>query len=93
PLLFRFISHKLMRLAVPFLLVLLLVSSALARGAFYKLFLGGQLVFYGLAAVGWMSPSARRLRAVAVAETFTMLNLAAALAFYNFAAGRKKVWV
>lgn len=93
PLLFRFISHKLLRLVVPFLLILLLISSALAAGLFYKAIFVAQLVFYGLAALGSLSPSARRFRAIAVAETFAMLNMAAALAFYNFAAGRKKVWV
>jgi cellulose synthase/poly-beta-1,6-N-acetylglucosamine synthase-like glycosyltransferase len=93
PLLFRFVSHKLLRLAVPFLLVLLLVSSALASGVLYRAVFGAQLIFYGLAAVGWLSPPMRRFRAVSVAETFAMLNVAAALAFYNFAAGRNKVWV
>jgi hypothetical protein len=93
PLLFRFVSHKLLRLVVPLLLVLMLVSSALAEGLFYKTALVGQLVFYGLAAVGWFMPSARRLRVIAVAETFAMLNVAALLAFCNFVAGRKKVWV
>jgi poly-beta-1,6-N-acetyl-D-glucosamine synthase len=92
PLLFRLVSHKLLRLMVPLLLVTLLVTSVLAGGRFYHLIFAAQLIFYGLAALGWLSPSARRLRAVAVAETFTMLNLAAGLAFYNFAAGRKKIW-
>lgn len=93
PLLFRLISHKLLRLAVPFLLVLLLVSSAVAHGAFYRMAFILQLIFYGLAALGWWRPAARRFRGVAVAETFTMLNLAAVVALYNFAAGRKNVWV
>lgn len=93
PLLFRFLSHKLLRLLVPFLLVTLFVSSLLAGGLLYHAIFASQLVFYGLAGWGMASPSARRLRAVAIAETFTMLNLAAVFAFYNFASGRKKVWV
>jgi poly-beta-1,6-N-acetyl-D-glucosamine synthase len=92
PLLFRFVSHKLMRLGVPFLLVLTLVSSACAEGVFYRVCFGAQLIFYGLAAWGRLGPSARRFRPVAIAETFTMLNVAAALAFVHFAVGRKKVW-
>src|ERR1019366_1247054 len=36
PLLFRFISHKLLRLAVPLSLVLMLVASALLNGAAYR---------------------------------------------------------
>ena len=93
PLLFRFISHKLLRLAVPFLLVLALVSAALAHGVFYKVCFAAQMLFYALAALGWLGPFSRRFRPVAIAQTFTMLNVAAALAFVNFAVGRKRVWV
>jgi cellulose synthase/poly-beta-1,6-N-acetylglucosamine synthase-like glycosyltransferase len=93
PLLFRFVSHKLLRLAVPFLLAILLASSACAHGLFYKAAFAAQLIFYGLAGLGWITPAMRRFRLVSVAETFTMLNVAAAVAFYNFAAGRDKVWV
>jgi hypothetical protein len=46
-----------------------------------------------LAAFGALSPSARKFKPVAIANTFVMLNVAAALAFYNFAAGRSRVWV
>lgn len=93
PILFRFLSHKVLRLAVPLLLLLLIVSAACANGAFYKAALGGQLIFYGLAALGWLSPPARKFRPVAVAETFTMLNVAAIFALYNFVTGRSNVWV
>jgi hypothetical protein len=39
------------------------------------------------------SPPSRRFKPVAIANTFVMLNAAAALAFYNFAAGRNRVWL
>ncbi len=93
PLLFRFISHKLLRLVVPLLLVLMLVSSATVGGLFYKTVFGLQLVFYIAAAVGTLIPSMKRFRPVAIANTFVMLNVAAAFAFHNFVAGREKVWV
>jgi len=92
PLLFRFISHKLMRLLVPFLLVLLLVASAAAHAWFYRALFGIQLIFYGLAFLGWLGPRLREWRIVGIAWTFTMLNLAAAVALYNFLTGRTKVW-
>ena len=38
-------------------------------------------------------PSARKFKPVGIANTFVMLNAAAALAFYNFVAGRNSVWV
>jgi biofilm PGA synthesis N-glycosyltransferase PgaC len=93
PLLFRFISHKLLRLLVPFLLVLMLVASAAAAGPFFRGVFWLQVLFYVLAVLGSLSPSTRRLKPVAIANTFVMLNAAAALAFYNFIAGRNRVWV
>lgn len=93
PLLFRFISHKLLRLAVPLFLVLLFISCALAEGFFYGAVFLLQLIFYGLAGAGALSPSTRKLKPVSIAHTFVMLNVAAGLAFYNFVAGRKGVWV
>jgi cellulose synthase/poly-beta-1,6-N-acetylglucosamine synthase-like glycosyltransferase len=93
PLLFRYISHKFLRLIVPLLLVLVLVSSAITSGTFYHIAFWLQIVFYTMAVIGTFSPSTRKLKPVAVASTFVMLNAAAAMAFYNFAMGRNKVWV
>jgi len=93
PLLFRFISHKLLRLLVPLLLILMLVVSAMSRGPFFKAVFWLQILFYVLAILGTLSPSTRRFKPVAIANTFVMLNAAAALAFYNFIVGRNRVWV
>jgi biofilm PGA synthesis N-glycosyltransferase PgaC len=93
PLLFRFISHKLLRLLVPMLLVLMLVASALATGPFYRTILWFHVLFYVLATLGTLIPAAKKFKPVGIASTFVMLNAAATLAFYNFAAGRKKVWL
>jgi len=93
PLLFRFISHKLLRLAVPFLLVLMLVASMLSETPFYRVIFWLQAMFYALAVFGLLAPSAKRLKPIAIASTFVMLNAAAAVAFYNFAAGRNRVWL
>jgi poly-beta-1,6-N-acetyl-D-glucosamine synthase len=93
PLLFRFISHKLLRLVVPLLLLLMLVASAMIGGAFYEGILLLQLLFYIAATLGSLSPSTTRFKPVAIATTFVMLNIAAALAFCNFVARREKVWV
>jgi biofilm PGA synthesis N-glycosyltransferase PgaC len=93
PLLFRLISHKLLRLLVPLLLLLMLISSALAGGPFYQTIFWLQVLFYLLAAFGSFSPSIKRFKPVGVATTFVMLNAAAAVAFYNFVTGRNKVWI
>lgn len=90
PLLFRLISHKLLRLAVPFLLVIMLVASAAAPGLIYRIALTLQLLLYSLALGGALWESGRRWRAISIAYTFAMLNLAAAVAFYNFLRGRAR---
>lgn len=90
PLLLRLVSHKLLRLVVPFLLVTLLVSSAVARPVVYRIAFSLQLAFYLLALIGALRPGARQLRAVGIAYTFVMLNTAAAIALYNFLGGRAR---
>jgi cellulose synthase/poly-beta-1,6-N-acetylglucosamine synthase-like glycosyltransferase len=92
PLLFRFVSHKLVRLTVPALLILMLIASAMSQGLFYRVALWSQLAFYLLAFVGLSFPSSKKFNLIAIADTFVMLNAAAALAFYNFIAGRMRVW-
>lgn len=92
PLLFRFVSHKLLRLLVPLLLVLMLIASAMASGPFFAAIFWLQVVFYAFAALGTVHPTLKRLKPIAIAGTFVMLNAAAALAFYNFIAGKNKVW-
>lgn len=87
PLLFRFISHKLMRLLVPLFLLTMLLSSAGTPILFWP-----QIVFYTAAVIGLLLPPTRRLKPVAIASTFVMLNAAAVLAFYNFVRGRDQVW-
>jgi biofilm PGA synthesis N-glycosyltransferase PgaC len=92
PLLFRFISHKLMRLVVPLFLFTMLLSSALASTPLYSFLFWLQIVFYTAAAIGMLLPPTRKLKPIAIASTFVMLNAAAVLAFYNFARGRHEVW-
>lgn len=93
PLLLRFISHKLARLAVPAFLVVMLLASAAIGEPLYRSIFAVQLLFYGLAAIGMLFPMSKRFKPVAIASTFVMLNAAAALAFFNFVKGREKVWV
>lgn len=90
----RFISHKLLRLAVPFALTLILVSSLLLHGTFYRVALVLQLAFYGLAiaALARLPKSGLFSRIADAAGTFVVLNTAALVAFGNFIAGRKAAW-
>ncbi len=90
PLLFRLISHKLLRLLVPLLLALMLISSASIRSPFFTVALAVQLFVYALALLGALRPATRQFRAVSLTYTFAMLNAAAAMAFYNFLTGRAR---
>lgn len=92
PLLFRFVSHKVLRLPVPGFLVIILITSAMCSGPFYRTVFWIQAVFYSLALAGTLFPGAKKLKPVAIANAFVMLNAAAAMAFYNFVRGRNAVW-
>lgn len=92
PLLFRLISHKLLRLFVPLFLFFMLATSALTPGSFYRAIFWLQIGFYLLAILGMLNSTFKRFKPAAISSTFVMLNAAAALAFYNFIAGKNKVW-
>jgi biofilm PGA synthesis N-glycosyltransferase PgaC len=92
PLRFRFISHKLLRLIVPLLLVLMLTTSLIVNELLYRLIFSTQILFYALAICGSIIPSSVKLKPIAIANAFVMLNIAALVAFRNFVAGRDFVW-
>lgn len=93
PLLFAFVSHKLLRLVVPFALCATLISSILLPATGYRLTLVFQLSFYGLSLLRWLLPTRNPMSRFAdAAFTFLLLNTAAAVAFGNFLMGRKPVW-
>jgi cellulose synthase/poly-beta-1,6-N-acetylglucosamine synthase-like glycosyltransferase len=84
----QFVSHKLLRLVVPWMLVVLLIASGLLDGPLYRTVFAGQVLFYGLAAVGLASRYGSRLRVAGVAGAFVVLNAAAWLAFWVWVSGR-----
>jgi poly-beta-1,6-N-acetyl-D-glucosamine synthase len=94
PVLLRFVSHKLLRLVVPFALTAILISSLWLRAPLYRVALVLQLAFYGLALLAlarWLKAGIVG-RAADVAATFVLLNTAAVIAFANFVVGRKAAW-
>jgi poly-beta-1,6-N-acetyl-D-glucosamine synthase len=93
PIRFEFVSHKLLRLIVPFALAGILVVSVILRAPVYRVALVLQVAFYGLSFLAMAQvkkgPLARMADAV---FTFVMLNTAAVVAFANFVSGRKAAW-
>ena len=94
PLRFEFVSHKLLRLAVPFALAAALASSFLAGEPIYRAAFVIQLAFYGLSMLAMVQLRTGVLARMAdAAFTFVILNTAALVAFANFVTGRKAVWI
>jgi len=94
PLRFRFVSHKLLRLAVPFALATLLVASGAVAQPLYRAACVLQLAFYGLSLFALSNRQRGPLARLAnAALTFIVLNSAAVVAFGNFVSRRKEVWV
>jgi hypothetical protein len=80
PTFFAFISHKLLRLIAPWALLVALVASASAGGAFYASVCGLQLLAYAVAVLAVVRP--RWMEGIPFATsagTFLMLNVAALL--------------
>jgi poly-beta-1,6-N-acetyl-D-glucosamine synthase len=94
PLRFEFISHKLLRLAAPFALAGLFISSLFLSAPPYRIALLLQVVLYGLSAAAMTKIAIGPLARVAdAARTFVVLNTAAFMAFVNFVTGRSVAWV
>jgi cellulose synthase/poly-beta-1,6-N-acetylglucosamine synthase-like glycosyltransferase len=99
PLRFRFVSHKLLRLVVPFALAILLVTSAAIPATLYRAACALQLAFYALSLFALSNqalsnrPRGLFRRAANAALALVVLNTAAVVAFANFVTGRKEVWI
>lgn len=94
PIRFEFVSHKLIRLVVPFALIALLVAPWFLAGPIYETAFFAQVAFYGLSILGgtgWKLGPVSRLADAAF--TFVSLNAAALVAFANFITGHTTVWM
>jgi cellulose synthase/poly-beta-1,6-N-acetylglucosamine synthase-like glycosyltransferase len=88
-----FISHKLLRWAVPFLLIGMLLSNViLVTHRYYGLLLIGQLLFYLWAALGFLfHRQMGRVRFALVGYFLLAMNLAFLVGFYRYLLGRQEV--
>jgi len=87
PFWWRYVSHKLLRLLVPFCMAVLFVVSLLLSGGFFRLFVAMQLVFYAIALSGFLLPATRSVRLVNLSYFFMVLNAAAVAGFWKWATG------
>ena len=92
---FQVWSHKIMRWGVPwFMLLFAICTLTLAgEGLVYQIVLWLQVIFYGLAAIGWLSDNLRKNTAVRMIFFFVQTNLALAYSLLLFLAGKRMmVW-
>ena len=88
PLWVQFLSHKLLRLAVPWLLIVTLIGSAILPGPIYRITLVAQLLMYAIALAGLHPKIASRSRLASAAASFVVLNAAAWRGFWVWLLGR-----
>jgi cellulose synthase/poly-beta-1,6-N-acetylglucosamine synthase-like glycosyltransferase len=88
----QLISHKLLRYAVPLLLIAMFAASVgLSTGGwFYTGMLAAQTIFYVTAAIGWaLERFGIKLGPAAIPLYFVLANLASAVGFYKFLRGER----
>jgi cellulose synthase/poly-beta-1,6-N-acetylglucosamine synthase-like glycosyltransferase len=88
PIWVQFVSHKLLRLVIPWMLLAGFFASGLLEGRPYRTFFLAQLLFYGLAISALAGGPASRWRLGTVAASFVVVNAAAWLAFWVWICGR-----
>jgi glycosyltransferase involved in cell wall biosynthesis len=92
--LFQLVSHKIMRLLVPYLLVLMLVSTITlsAHSSLYAAFAALQILFWAVAIVGLRYRIPILHRVAAPAGALLALNAAAVAGLYKFLFTRGPLW-
>lgn len=86
------LSHKFLRYAVPFFLILLFMSNAYLsiNSLIFQLIFLLQIGFYSMALVAWfVERNGIRLGALAIPLYFSLANLASLIGFYKFLRGEK----
>jgi cellulose synthase/poly-beta-1,6-N-acetylglucosamine synthase-like glycosyltransferase len=96
---FQFYSHKLMRLAAPVFMLLLLASSAFTVASepfdlVYQAALVLQIAFYACVLAGaCLLRRNRRVRLLSFAYVFSVMNAAALVGLFYFITGKRDIWV
>ena len=93
PIWFQYLSHKILRLFVPWAMLAMLVSSASLPGMIYHTLFWLQIAFYMGGAAGVREEIGSRLRPLGWASSFLVLNAAVWVAFWVWILGKtEKSW-
>jgi cellulose synthase/poly-beta-1,6-N-acetylglucosamine synthase-like glycosyltransferase len=87
PIWFQLLSHKLLRLFVPWALLFMLAASIALPGPLYRIALWSQLSLYVLGLLGLQTDARPRLAITRTAASFLLLHSAAWLAFWVWLLG------
>ncbi|MGH9469403.1 MAG: glycosyltransferase family 2 protein, partial [Terriglobia bacterium] len=87
-----FISHKLLRWLVPFLLIGVFISNAFLLGStFYRVIFAAQILFYCWAGLGFaFKDRMQKLRFALLGYYLVAMNVALAVGFLRYLAGREE---
>lgn len=80
----RFFSHKLARVLVPFALLTIFITSVLVGQGVYKIAALAQVFFYIIFLLGLLFPAARKVRPVNVVYFYLLMNAAAVVGFWRW---------
>ena len=83
----KFYSHKISRLIVPFLLPVVFICSSLMDNLFYTALFWLQVVFYGCALSAMLFKRLQKNRLISLCYFFCVLNAAALVGFYHWIRG------
>lgn len=87
PIWWRFVSHKLARLIVPYAMATVLVAGMLLPGRAYLVLTFVQLVAYASAFLGLCLPASRKNRVINLSFFFLVMNAAAVMGFWKWVTG------
>lgn len=88
PIFFQFISHKVFRLFVPYMLPVIFFSSLTIGSVFYQTISLLQVTFYLGGAAGLLYPALQKNRIISFIVVFLDLNTAAVVALKNYLSGQ-----
>lgn len=83
----RFIAHKMLRIIVPFALMILLASGAVLEEGVYQVATGLQAMFYAVALMGMFLPATRLNKLVNLCYFFLVMNAGAVAGFWRWVTG------
>jgi hypothetical protein len=85
--LWQFVSHRVLRLIVPWALLVAFVAALMVPGLVYRLAFLSQAVFYLVGVAGCLPRVGARSRIASAIASFLVLNAAAWFAFWVWACG------